>query len=174
MDRVNRALDGLSMRGGQGLNFGSNNIDKFTRVGGFSSAPNTRSPNTRSPNILVPKIQQAKDKLSLLWIGCGDKDNLITSSWNLHQGLVSAKIHRVWYVDSGVHEVPVLNSNLYLMAQNASWTRLRTQYGSATVNMKRVVREGDQPGEEVIIGHYVARISQRRTLCFCLAMFALL
>lgn len=31
--------------------------------------------------------------------------------------------------------------------------------GSATVNMKRVVREGDQPGEEVIIGYYVARIS---------------
>lgn len=31
--------------------------------------------------------------------------------------------------------------------------------GSATVNMKRVVREGDQPGEEVIVGYYVARIS---------------
>jgi hypothetical protein len=25
--------------------------------------------------------------------------------------------------------------------------------------MKRVVREGDQPGEEVIVGYYVARIS---------------
>jgi len=31
--------------------------------------------------------------------------------------------------------------------------------GSATVNMKRVVREGDQPKEEVIVGYYVARIS---------------
>lgn len=31
--------------------------------------------------------------------------------------------------------------------------------GSATVNMKRVVRKGDQPGGEVIIGYYVARIS---------------
>jgi hypothetical protein len=31
--------------------------------------------------------------------------------------------------------------------------------GSAAVNMKRVVREGDRPGEEVIIGYYVARIS---------------
>lgn len=31
--------------------------------------------------------------------------------------------------------------------------------GSAAVNMKRVVREGDQPGEEVIVGYYVARIS---------------
>jgi hypothetical protein len=31
--------------------------------------------------------------------------------------------------------------------------------GSATVNMKRIVREGNQSGEEVIIGYYVARIS---------------
>jgi len=31
--------------------------------------------------------------------------------------------------------------------------------GSATVNMKRIVREGDQSGDEVIVGYYVARIS---------------
>jgi enterochelin esterase-like enzyme/Spy/CpxP family protein refolding chaperone len=111
-DRDHRALTGLSMGGGQGLNFGINNIDKFAWVGGFSSAP-----NIQSPDILVPKIQQSKDKLSLLWIGCGDKDNLITGSWNLHQGLAKAKIDHVWYVDSGVHEVPVWNNNLYLFAQ---------------------------------------------------------
>ena len=111
-DRDHRALTGLSMGGGQGLDFGINNIDKFAWVGGFSSAP-----NLQQPNALVPKIQQAKDKLSLLWIGCGDKDNLITGSWNLHKGLVEAKIDHVWYLDSGVHEVPVWNNNLYLMAQ---------------------------------------------------------
>jgi enterochelin esterase-like enzyme len=111
-DRDHRAITGLSMGGGQGLNFGLNNIDKFAWVGGFSSAP-----NLQPPDVLVPKIQQAKDKLSLLWIGCGDKDNLITGSWNLHKGLVDAKIDHVWYLDSGVHEVPVWNNNLYLMAQ---------------------------------------------------------
>ena len=31
--------------------------------------------------------------------------------------------------------------------------------GSATVNMKRVVREGARPGEQAIVGYYVARIS---------------
>lgn len=111
-DRDHRAITGLSMGGGQGLNFGLNNIDKFAWVGGFSSAP-----NLQPPSVLVPKIQQAKDKLSLLWIGCGDKDNLITGSWNLHKGLDEAKIEHVWYLDSGVHEVPVWNNNLYLMAQ---------------------------------------------------------
>jgi enterochelin esterase-like enzyme/Spy/CpxP family protein refolding chaperone len=111
-DRDHRALTGLSMGGGQGLNFGINNIDKFAWVGGFSSAP-----NLQQPNVLIPKIQQAKEKLRLLWIGCGDKDNLITGSWNLHQGLVSAKIDHVWYVDSGAHEFPVWNNNVYLFAQ---------------------------------------------------------
>ena len=111
-DRDHRAITGLSMGGGQGLNFGINNIDKFAWVGGFSSAP-----NLQQPTALIPKIQQAKEKLSLLWIGCGDKDNLITGSWNLHQGLAAAKIDHVWYVDTGGHEVPVWNNNLYLMAQ---------------------------------------------------------
>jgi len=111
-DRDHQAITGLSMGGGQGLNFGINNIDKFAWVGGFSSAP-----NLQRPDVLVPKIQQAKEKLSLLWIGCGDKDNLITGSWNLHQALDEAKIDHVWYVDSGVHEVPVWNNNLYLFAQ---------------------------------------------------------
>lgn len=31
--------------------------------------------------------------------------------------------------------------------------------GSATMNMRRVVRDGDKPGEEIIVGYYVARIS---------------
>jgi len=31
--------------------------------------------------------------------------------------------------------------------------------GSAAINMKRIVREGDKPESEIIIGYYVARIS---------------
>lgn len=31
--------------------------------------------------------------------------------------------------------------------------------GSATLNMKRIVREGDKPGTEIVVGYYVARIS---------------
>jgi enterochelin esterase-like enzyme len=40
-DRESRAIAGLSMGGGQALNFGLNNLDTFAWVGGFSSAPNT-------------------------------------------------------------------------------------------------------------------------------------
>lgn len=31
--------------------------------------------------------------------------------------------------------------------------------GSSAVNMKRIVREADKPGEEIIVGYHVARIS---------------
>ena len=31
--------------------------------------------------------------------------------------------------------------------------------GTATVNMKLVIRQGDKPGEEILVGYHVARIS---------------
>jgi len=43
-DREHRAIAGLSMGGGQSLNFGLGNLDQFAWVGGFSSAPNTKKP----------------------------------------------------------------------------------------------------------------------------------
>ena len=43
-DREHRALAGLSMGGGQSLNFGLANLNTFAWVGGFSSAPNTAQP----------------------------------------------------------------------------------------------------------------------------------
>jgi enterochelin esterase-like enzyme len=54
-DRDHRALTGLSMGGGQGLNFGINNIDKFAWVGGFSSAPNFSRQVFLSPRLRMPK-----------------------------------------------------------------------------------------------------------------------
>src|SRR5690349_6886619 len=71
-DREHRALAGLSMGGGQSLNFGLANLDLFAWVGGFSSAPNTRPPAE-----LVPDPALARDQLKLLWLGCGNKDGLI-------------------------------------------------------------------------------------------------
>ena len=65
-DRDHRALTGLSMGGGQGLDFGINNIDKFAWVGGFSSAP-----NLQSPDVLVPKDpagqRQVESAVDRLW-----------------------------------------------------------------------------------------------------------
>ena len=59
-DREHRAIAGLSMGGGQSLNFGLGNLDKFAWVGGFSSAP-----NTKRPEALLPDPDEAKKKQKL-------------------------------------------------------------------------------------------------------------
>ena len=50
-DRDHRAIAGLSMGGGQGLNFGINNIDKFAWVGGFlrAQSPAAQCPHSQDP-----------------------------------------------------------------------------------------------------------------------------
>src|SRR5205823_2690033 len=49
-NREDRALAGLSMGGGQSLNFGLTHLDNFAWVGGFSSAPNTKPPAELLPD----------------------------------------------------------------------------------------------------------------------------
>ena len=49
-DREHRALAGLSMGGGQSLNFGLSHLDTFAWIGGFSSAPNTKPPEELVPD----------------------------------------------------------------------------------------------------------------------------
>ncbi len=71
-NRENRALAGLSMGGGQTLDFGLTHLDTFAWLGGFSSAPNTRPPAE-----LVPDPAAAKAQLKLLWLSAGNKDGLI-------------------------------------------------------------------------------------------------
>src|SRR5512142_1381473 len=71
-DREHRPLAGLSMGGGQSLNFGLTHLDVFAWVGAFSAAPNTRPARD-----LVPDPAAAKGKLKLLFLSCGKKDDLI-------------------------------------------------------------------------------------------------
>jgi enterochelin esterase-like enzyme len=111
-DREGRALAGLSMGGGQSLNFGLGNLDRFAWVGGFSSAPNTRPPGR-----LVPEPSEATEKLKLLWISCGDKDGLIDLSQGLHAYLKEKGVPHLWHLDAGGHNFPVWKNDLYLFSQ---------------------------------------------------------
>jgi len=77
-DKMHRALAGLSMGGGQSLNFGLAHMDVFAYVGGFSSAP-----NTRRPEILIPDVSATKANNKLLWMVCGSEDGLMFNSANL-------------------------------------------------------------------------------------------
>ncbi len=112
-DREHRAIAGLSMGGGQSLNFGLGNLDVFAWVGGFSSAPNTKQPQE-----LIPNPEVAKEKLKLLFISCGDKDGLISFSKRTHDYLTENNIAHYYYViPEGQHDFKVWKDSLYNFAQ---------------------------------------------------------
>ena len=109
--REQRALAGLSMGGGQSLNIGLNNLNTFASIGGFSSAPNTLPPAQ-----LVKDPAAAREKLTLLWVSCGDQDSLFNISEGVHNHLADQKVPHVWHVDSGAHTFPVWKNDLYHFA----------------------------------------------------------
>jgi enterochelin esterase-like enzyme len=111
-DAEHRAIAGLSMGGGQSLNFGLGNLDKFAWVGGFSSAPNTKKPEE-----LVPDPTKTKQQLKLLWMSCGDKDGLIGFSQRTHNYLVANNVPHIYYVDHGYHDFKVWKNSLYMFSQ---------------------------------------------------------
>ena len=111
-DKENRAIAGLSMGGGQSLNFGLGNPDKFTWVGGFSSAP-----NLKAPELLVPNPEETKKKLKLLWISCGDNDGLISFSQRTHDYLVANSVPHIFYIEPGVHDFKVWKNDLFMFSQ---------------------------------------------------------
>ena len=111
-DAEYRAIAGLSMGGGQSLNFGLGNLDKFGWIGGFSSAPNTKVPEK-----LLPNPEEAKKKLKLLWISCGDRDGLIKFSQRTHEYLNTFKVSHIYYIEPGYHDYKVWKNDLYMFAQ---------------------------------------------------------
>jgi enterochelin esterase-like enzyme len=111
-DREHRAIAGLSMGGGQSLNFGLGNLDIFAWIGGFSSAPNTKPPEQ-----LLPDPEKARKMLKLLWISCGDNDGLIGFSQRTHTYLNANNVPHIYYIEPGVHDFKVWKNSLYMFSQ---------------------------------------------------------
>jgi len=111
-NREQRALAGLSMGGGQSLNFGLKHLDTFAWVGGFSSAPNTKPPAE-----LVPDPAAAREQLKLLYLSCGNKDGLISVSQGVHAYLKQQNVPHIWNVDDHGHDAETWGGNLYHFAQ---------------------------------------------------------
>jgi enterochelin esterase-like enzyme len=111
-NRESRALAGLSMGGGQSLNFGLADLDTFAWVGGFSSAPNTKPAAE-----LVPDPEKAKKQLKLLYVSCGNKDGLIRVSQGVHAYLKEKDVPHIWHVDEHAHDFQHWKKALYNFAQ---------------------------------------------------------
>src|SRR5690606_3809750 len=111
-DREHRAIAGLSMGGGQSLNFGFANLDTFAWIGAFSAAP-----NTKPPHVLVPDPAVAREKLRLIYLSCGNQDGLINFSQDVHRYLKQHDVPHIWNVDDYGHVGETWASNLYHFAQ---------------------------------------------------------
>jgi enterochelin esterase-like enzyme len=107
-DREQRAIAGLSMGGGQSLNFGLAHLDTFAWIGGFSSAPNTKKPNE-----LLPIPAAAIPQIKLLYLACGNQDGLIRISQDLHRYLIEHSVPHIWHVDGHGHDATEWKQNLY-------------------------------------------------------------
>ena len=111
-NRESRALAGLSMGGGQSLNFGLAHLETFAWVGGFSSAPNTRPAAE-----LIPDPEKTAKQLKLLYVSCGNKDGLIRISQNFHAYLKEKNIPHIWHVDEHAHDFKHWKKGLYNFSQ---------------------------------------------------------
>jgi enterochelin esterase-like enzyme len=111
-NREDRALAGLSMGGGQTLNFGLAHLDRFAWIGAFSSAPNTKAPAE-----LVPDPEALTRQVKLLYLSCGNQDGLFGISQGLHVYLKEQKVPHIWNVDGHAHDPTHWRNNLYHFAQ---------------------------------------------------------
>lgn len=111
-DAGHRAIAGLSMGGGQALNFGLSHPDTFAWVGGFSSAPNTRP----AAELLGDK-EAARSQFKLVYLSCGNRDGLINVSQSMHRELKALGVNHVWNVDEYGHDRDSWAENLYHFAQ---------------------------------------------------------
>ncbi|MDQ8183441.1 alpha/beta hydrolase-fold protein [Pelagicoccus sp. SDUM812005] len=111
-DREHRALAGLSMGGGQSLNFCLTRLDTFSWLGAFSAAPNTKPAEE-----LIPDPEIVKDRLQLFYLSCGNRDGLINVSQGMQRYLAKHDIPHIWNVDDHGHDAETWGSNLYRFSQ---------------------------------------------------------
>jgi len=111
-NRENCALAGLSMGGGQTLNFGLVHLDRFAWLGSFSAAPNTRPPAE-----LVPNPVAVKEQVKLLWLSGGGQDGLLPISQGMHAYLKEKGIPHIWHVDGNGHDPAHWQNSLYHFLQ---------------------------------------------------------
>jgi enterochelin esterase-like enzyme len=107
-DADHRAIAGLSMGGGQALNFGLSHPETFAWVGGFSSAPNTRP---------AAELLRDKPRFKLVYLSCGNRDGLINVSQAMHRQLKDLGVPHLWNVDEYGHDRESWAENLYHFAQ---------------------------------------------------------
>ncbi|KPK77536.1 MAG: hypothetical protein AMJ79_02810 [Phycisphaerae bacterium SM23_30] len=94
----NRALAGLSMGGGQTQEIGFKHLDKFGWIGLFSAAL-----RSELPEVQLAALDQANEKLKLLWIGIGRDDFLLDANQKFLALLQQKKVKHIAQITEGGH-----------------------------------------------------------------------
>jgi enterochelin esterase family protein len=102
-DPDSRAIVGLSMGGGQALNIGLNNIDRFRYIGGFSSGMGNAAHYSKTYAKAVAGAADLNKKLRLVWIGCGREDGQFGQSKSFSEFLTASHIRHTFRETSGAH-----------------------------------------------------------------------
>ena len=104
--RDHRAIVGLSMGGGHALGIGSQNLNTFGWIGGFSSGGAARDyEDYLTPLLSISDAPQTAPHL--LWIGCGEDDFLIETNRNLVAWLKTNRIEHTYVETAGNHSWPI-------------------------------------------------------------------
>ena len=102
-DAQHRAIAGLSMGGEQTLHVGLNHLDRFRWVCAFSASMDGLEFDGAFPQVAADS-QKANDQLSLLWIGCGDRDWLMQVNSDFTFWLKVKGVEHTFVVTAHGHE----------------------------------------------------------------------
>ncbi len=104
-DRKHRAIGGLSMGAAQSLQIGLHNLDLFSNVAAFSGGGNRAEWEKADGAVL-------KQKLKVLWLGCGTEDAAYAGVKGMHELLAKKDVPHVWNESGAGHSWP--NWQIYL------------------------------------------------------------
>jgi enterochelin esterase-like enzyme len=110
-DRSHRGICGLSMGGGQSLDFGLKHPDLFGYVGAFSAAPNT--------DTAYFDLAKLKAAPPVIYILCGTGDSLLFASQNADAFLTANAIPHTYETMPGGHDWTVWKAGLTTFSQTA-------------------------------------------------------
>lgn len=117
--KMNRAIAGLSMGGGQAYVMGLRNLRSFSWIGEFSSgllSDPAFSIDERAPGVF-DKPENVNTALRLLWIGCGTDDPRMPGHEALITQLKQKGIRHKVFTNPGGHEWKVWRVQLHAFLQ---------------------------------------------------------
>jgi enterochelin esterase-like enzyme len=109
-----RAIAGLSMGGGQTLDFGFGNMDVFASLGAFSPAP-----NTPSVTAAIPDVAAVKQKMKSIFISAGTAEqSYLTTAEGYASFMEDNDIEHVFQVEPNLnHDFTNWKRGLYNFSQ---------------------------------------------------------